>query len=148
MVNKAITTAKNKQDEIRGRKRKFEAKKMYLQEKTLKLQQPIFSGQKSYNKVSYQAPTMSYRPPTVPAKTQGFFQKQQTGGSQVSNLKACFNYKETGHFIANCPYPKTAPSTFSNSVNGPKQMIGPARATPAKTQQSYGKAKVNHVYAE
>jgi hypothetical protein len=53
MVNKAITTAKNKQDEIRGRKRKFEAKKMYLQEKTLKLQQPIFSGQKSYNKVSY-----------------------------------------------------------------------------------------------
>jgi hypothetical protein len=29
MVNKAITTAKNKQDEMRDRKRKFEAKKTY-----------------------------------------------------------------------------------------------------------------------
>jgi hypothetical protein len=53
MVNKAITTTKNKQDEIRDRKRKFEAKKTYSQEKTLKLQQPTFSSQKSYSKVSY-----------------------------------------------------------------------------------------------
>jgi hypothetical protein len=37
MVNKAITTAKNKHDEIKDKKRKFEAKKMYSQEKTLKL---------------------------------------------------------------------------------------------------------------
>jgi hypothetical protein len=27
-------------------------------------------------------------------------------------------------------------------------MTGPTRAAPTKTQQSYGKAKVNHVYAE
>jgi hypothetical protein len=73
MVNNAITTAKNKQDEMRYRKRKFEAKKMYSQEKTLKLQQPIFFGQKSYNKVSYQAPAMSYRPLTIPVKTQESF---------------------------------------------------------------------------
>jgi hypothetical protein len=38
MVNKAITTAKNKQDEMRDKKRKFEAKKAYSQEKTLKMQ--------------------------------------------------------------------------------------------------------------
>jgi hypothetical protein len=37
VVNKAITTAKNKQDEMRDRKRMFEAKKMYSHEKTLKL---------------------------------------------------------------------------------------------------------------
>jgi hypothetical protein len=37
MVNKAITTAKNKQDEMGDMKRKFEAKKTHLQEKTLKL---------------------------------------------------------------------------------------------------------------
>jgi hypothetical protein len=60
MVNKAITTANNKQDEMRDKKRKFERKKMYSQEKTLKLQQPTFSDQKSYNKVSYQAPDVSY----------------------------------------------------------------------------------------
>jgi hypothetical protein len=63
MVNKAITTTKNKQDEMRDMKRKFEAKKTYSQEKTLKLQQPTFSGPKSYNKVSYQAPVVSYQPP-------------------------------------------------------------------------------------
>jgi hypothetical protein len=53
VVNKAITTAKNKQDEIKDKKRKFEVKKMYSQEKTLKLQQPTFSSQRSYNKVLY-----------------------------------------------------------------------------------------------
>jgi hypothetical protein len=66
----------------------------------------------------------------------------------VTNPKACFNCRETGHFIANCPYKKETPSVFSNSVNGPKQMIGITREAPAKTQPSFGKAKVNHVYAE
>jgi hypothetical protein len=66
----------------------------------------------------------------------------------VSNLKTYFNCRETGHFITNFAYPKMAPSTFSSSVNGSKQMTELARAAPAKTQQSYGKAKVNHVYVE
>jgi hypothetical protein len=120
MVNKAITIAKNKQDEMRDEKRKFEARKTYSQEKTLKLQQPTFFGQKRYIKVSYLALAVSYQPSIIPMKTQGSFQKQSMGGSQVSNPKTCFNCRETGHFIVNCPYLKTAPSIFSNSVNGPK----------------------------
>jgi hypothetical protein len=76
IVNKTITTANNKQDEMRDRKRRFEAKQTYSQEKTMKVQEPTFSGQKSYGKVLYQAPVVSYRPLTVPAKTQGSFQKQ------------------------------------------------------------------------
>jgi hypothetical protein len=74
MVNRAITTAKNKQDETQDRKKKFESKRAYSQEKTMKLQQPTFSGQRSYSKVSYQAPTVSYKPPITPTKTQGSFQ--------------------------------------------------------------------------
>jgi hypothetical protein len=66
----------------------------------------------------------------------------------MSNPKTCFNCRETGHFIAYCPYPKIDPSTFSKSINGPKPVTGPAHAAPAKTRQSYDKAKVNHVYAE
>jgi hypothetical protein len=32
----------------------------------------------------------------------------------------CFNCRETGHFIANCPYAKKpTASSYSNSVNGP-----------------------------
>jgi hypothetical protein len=44
MVNRVITTARNKQDETRDKKRKFEAKMAYPQEKTMKLQQPTFYG--------------------------------------------------------------------------------------------------------
>ncbi len=38
MVNRTITTVKNKQNKMRDKKRKFEAKKTYSQEKTMKLQ--------------------------------------------------------------------------------------------------------------
>jgi hypothetical protein len=86
----------------------------------MKLQQPTFYGQKSYSKVSYQTLMMSYKPPVAPMKTQGSFQQQQTRGSQVTNPKICFNCRETRHFIANCPYKKSIPSVFSNSVDGPK----------------------------
>jgi hypothetical protein len=44
MANRGITITRNKQDETRDRKRKFEAKGAYPQEKTMKLQQPTFSG--------------------------------------------------------------------------------------------------------
>jgi hypothetical protein len=74
MVIRAITTVRNKHDETWERKRKFEAKRAYPQEKTMKLQQPTFSGQRSYSKVFYQAPTVSYKPPVAPTKTQGSFQ--------------------------------------------------------------------------
>jgi hypothetical protein len=114
----------------------------------MKLQQPTFSGQKSYNKVSYQTPIVSYKPSVAPANTHGSFQWQQTGGIQVTNPNACFNYRETGHFIANCPYKKATPSIFSNSVNGPKQMTGITHGAPAKTHTSFGRAKINHVYAK
>jgi hypothetical protein len=66
----------------------------------------------------------------------------------VTNPKACFNCRETGYFIVNYPYKKVTPSVFSNSINGPKQMTGITHGAPAKTHPSFGKAKVNHVYAE
>jgi hypothetical protein len=91
---------------------------------------------------------MSYKPHVAAMKTHGSFQQQQTGGSQVTNPKACFNCRETGHFIANCPYKKATLSVFSNSVNGLKQMTGITHEAPAKTQPSFGRAKVNHVYTE
>jgi ribonuclease HI len=151
LVNKAITTAKHKKEEMKDKKRKFESKKVFHQEKAQKTQHPAYSGPKSHSVVSYKVPTASFRQPSqsAPAKTQGINHTQSAGGSQLTNPKACFNCRETGHFIANCPYKnKPAPSVFSNSVNGPKQASGASRGAPAKSQQSFGKAKVNHVYAE
>jgi ribonuclease HI len=151
LVNKAITTAKHKKEEMKDKKRKFESKKVFHQEMAQKTQHPAYSGPKSHSVVSYKVPTASFRQPSqsAPAKTQGINHTQSAGGSQLTNPKACFNCRETGHFIANCPYKnKPAPSVFSNSVNGPKQASGASRGAPAKSQQSFGKAKVNHVYAE
>ena len=83
-------------------------------------------------------------------KTQSTFRTQQSSGSQVTNVKTCFHCREARHYKANCPYlSQPAPSVFSNSMQGPKQPTGANRTAPAKSQQqSFGKAKVNHVNAE
>ena len=60
----------------------------------------------------------------------------QSNASQVTNnnnnARACFNCRETGHYIANCPYAKNKPaaSVFSNSVNGPRPPVSGANRVP------------------
>jgi hypothetical protein len=65
----------------------------------------------------------------------------------MSSQKTRFKCREPGHFMASCSYNnRPAQSVFSNSVNGPRQPAGGSRGIPAKPQ--FGKATVNHVYAE
>ena len=86
----------------------------------------------------------------------------QSNASQVTttnnNARACFNCRETGHYIANCPYAKNKPaaSAFSNSVNGPRPPVSGANRVPVSSnnkgnnnsQQPYGRARVNHINAQ
>ena len=87
----------------------------------------------------------------------------QSNESQVTtnnnNARACFNYQETWHYIANCPYAKNKPvtSAFSNSVNGPRPPVSGANNVPIgsnnkgnnnNSQQPYGRARVNHINAQ
>src|SRR6185503_4042863 len=70
----------------------------------------------------------------------------------------CFNCRETGHYIANCPYAKNKPATsaFSNSVNGSRPPVSGANRVPVGSnnkgnnanQQPYGRARVNHINAQ
>jgi hypothetical protein len=76
----------------------------------------------------------------------------------------CFNCHETRHFIDNCPYAKKpTASAFSNSVNGPRPVVSGANRVPVRSnnnfgnnnnqqmrqpQQSYGRARVNHINAQ
>jgi hypothetical protein len=87
----------------------------------------------------------------------------QSNASQVTasnNARACFNYRETGYFIANCPYANNKPpaSAFSNSVNGPRSALSGVNHVPIRSnntgnnnqqmgppQQSFGRARVNHI---
>ena len=90
----------------------------------------------------------------------------QSNASQVtttnSNTRVCFNCRETGHFIDNYPYAKNKPATsaFSNTVNGPRPVLSGANRVPIhnnnnntnnnsqqtrQPQQSFGRARVNHI---
>ena len=88
---------------------------------------------------------------------------QQSNASQVitnnNNARACFNCRETEDFIANCPYAnnKPAASAFSDSVNGPRPVLSGANRVPIRNnnsqqmrqpQQSFGRARVNHINAQ
>ena len=86
----------------------------------------------------------------------------QSNASQVTtnnnNARACFNCRETGHYIANCPYAKNKPaaSAFSNTVNEPRPPVSGANCVPIgsnnkgnnNSQQPYGRARVNHINAQ
>src|SRR6185312_11303458 len=130
----------------------------------------------SYNAPKSQAP-MQYRTqsqvtgpraPNTQPRSQNTMRASQNNASQVtnnnSNVRACFNCRETGHFIADCPYAKNKPATsaFSNTVNGPKPVLSGANRVPIRnnsnannnsqqmrqSQQSFGRARVNHINAQ
>ena len=66
----------------------------------------------------------------------------QSNASQVttnnSNARIYFNCRETGHFIANCPYAKNKPATsaFSNTVNGPRPVLSGANRVPIRNNNN------------
>ena len=94
------------------------------------------------------------RAPNTQPRSQNTMRAPQSNASQVttnnSNVRACFNCRETGHFIADCPYAKNKPATsaFSNTVNGPKPVLTGANRVPIRNnnnsqqmrqpQQSFG----------
>jgi hypothetical protein len=102
------------------------------------------------------------RAPEAQPKSQNTMRAPQNNTSLVasdnSNVRAYFNCRETGHFIANCPYAKNKPatSTFSNTVNGPRPALTGANRVPLRDnsqqmkqpQQSFGQARVNHIDAQ
>jgi hypothetical protein len=105
-----------------------------------------------------------------PYNNQNTMKPPQNNTSQVTannnnNSRVCFNCRETGHFIANCPYAKKPTAyTYSNSVNGPRPLVSGANRMPVRSnhnfgnnnsnqqmrhpQQSYGRARVNHINAQ
>ena len=106
--------------------------------------------------------------PNTQFRSQNTMKAPQSNASQVttnnSNARVCFNYRETGHFIDSCPYAKNKPATsaFSNTVNGPRPVLSGANRVHIRNnnntknnsqqirqpQQSFGRARVNHINAQ
>ena len=112
LMNKAILTERAKTEERTDNKRNFLESKAHQQDRFHK------PRNSSYMAPRYQAP-MQYRTQsqvTGPQATNTQFRSQntikapQSNASQVttnnSNVRACFNCRETRHFIADCPYTK------------------------------------------
>ena len=55
-----------------------------------------------------------------------------------NNARVCFNCRETGHFIASCPYANNKPATsaFSNTVNGPRPVLSGANRVPIRNNSN------------
>ncbi|KAJ1270493.1 hypothetical protein BS78_06G055900 [Paspalum vaginatum] len=115
LISYAIKAEKLKREERSQLKRKFMEFKTQRQE----LRQRQFAGQASRG--SFSAPFKSIdSAPSRFGPTQGNSQQN----TFRSNGLTCYNCGESGHFIASCPHlyrGKQAASTFSNSVNGPRQ---------------------------
>jgi hypothetical protein len=137
MINRAITTERNRKSELSERKRRFESKKPQQMEKFQKTQYPAHSSQRSQGAFSFKMHPGSFQKPAQSApvmQTQNTSRTQLTGGSQVTNVKTCFHCREARHYRANCPYlNQPASSIFSNSVQGPKQLMGANRTMPARS---------------
>jgi hypothetical protein len=77
---------------------------------------------------------------TTQFKSQNVIKAPQNSASQVTNNnnRACFNCREMGHYIANCPYAnnKPAASAFSNSVNGPRLVVSGDNQVPIRNNNT------------
>ena len=170
LMNKAILTEKAKIDERKENKRKFLESKSRQQDRFQKPRSFSYNAPRSQAPMQYrtQSQVTGPRAPNTQPRSQNTMRAPQSNASQVTtnnnNVRACFNCRETGHFIADCPYAKNKPATsaFSNTVNGPKPVLTGVNRVPIRNnsnannnsqqmrqpQQSFGRARVNHIDAQ
>jgi hypothetical protein len=165
LMNKAILTERAKTEERKDNKRKFLESKACQQNRFQKPRNFSYTSPRSQAPMQYrtQSQVTGPRAPDTQPRSQSTMRAPQSNTSLVAsdnnNVRACFNCRETGHFIANCPYAKNKPATsaFSNIVNGPRPALTGANRVPIhhndnsqqmkQPQQSFGRARVNHIDA-
>jgi len=156
LMNKAILTERAKIDERKDNKRKFLESKSRQQDRFQKPRSFSYNAPRSQAPMQYrtQSQVTGPRSRNTQPRSQNTMRAPHSNASQVttnnSNVRACFNCRETGHFIADCPYAKNKPATsaFSNTVNGPKPVLTGANRVPIRNnnnsqqmrqpQQSFG----------
>jgi hypothetical protein len=109
LMNKAILTERAKAEERKDNKRKFLESKARQQDRFQKPRNSNYTVPRSQAPMQYrtQSQVTGSRAPEAQPKSQNTMRAPQSNTSLVAsdnnNVRACFNCRETGHFIANCP---------------------------------------------
>jgi hypothetical protein len=166
LMNKAILTERAKTEERKDNKRKFLESKARQQDRFQKPRNFNYTAPRSQAPMQYrtQSQVTGPRAPDTQPRSQSTMKAPQSNASLVAfdnnNVRACFNCREIGHFIANFPYAKNKPATsaFSNTVKGPRPALTGANRVPIRSndnsqqmeqpQQSFGRARINHIDAQ
>ena len=112
LINKAILTERAKAEERKDNKRKFMESKARQQDRFQKPRSFSYPAQRSQVPMQYrtQSRVIGTQVPNTQFRSQNTLKAPQSNASQVTtnnnNARACFNCRETGHYIANCPYAK------------------------------------------
>src|SRR6266508_931016 len=157
LVNQAILTEAGLNREDAEKKRKFEHFKSKRQDRG---QSSRINPQQRIR----QQPTMQYRTqsavlpqPAQSFRTQTSGTKQQGSSKSVQDgQRICYNCRQPGHFMAECPQNQNAanPIRAASAPNVKSALSGVARGSrqfggqQKKPQQSFGRARVNHIDAE
>ena len=136
-----ILTERAKAEE---RREKFLENKAGQQDRFQKPRNSSYTALRSQTPMQYktQSQVTGSQAPNTQFRSQNTMKAPQSNASQVTttnnNARACFNYRETGHYIANCLYAKNKPvtSTFSNSVNGPMPVLSSANRVPIRNNNN------------
>src|SRR6185312_3746919 len=117
LMNETTPTEKAKIDERKDNKHKFLESKARQQGRFQKPRSFSYNAPRSQAPMQYrtQSQVTGPRAPNTQLRSQNTMRAPQSNASQVtnnnSNVRACFNCRETGHFIADCPYAKNKPAT-------------------------------------
>jgi hypothetical protein len=154
LMNMAILTERARAEEKKENKRKFMEHKAKQQERSQRQRSfghlvSRFQAPMQYHTQSQATSSQGPRTQFKPYNNQNTMKPPQSNTSQVTannnnNSPVCFNCRETGHFIANCPYAKkpTAP-TYSNSVNEPRPLMSGANCMPVHSNNNFGNNNSN-----
>jgi hypothetical protein len=154
LMNMAILTERARAKEKKENKRKFMEHKAKQQERSQRprnVRHPMSRFQAPMQYRTQSQATSSQGPKTQfkPYNNQNTMKPPQSNTSKVTannnnNSRVCFNCRETGHFIANCPYAKKpTASTYSNSVNGSRPLVSGAKRMPVRSNNNFGNNNSN-----
>jgi hypothetical protein len=147
LSNKAIQVERDQEEEKGHLKKNFQvlrAQQKYRHQRVRSLGFPPKGP--SFSKPIGSAPSCFSQP------SQSSLHTSYVASSQPP-ANACWHYGDPSHYKSTCPQLKTSVPTYSNSVNGPKNVLAPASKAPSSNSQLsktqfHDRARVNHVDAQ